>query len=152
MTKWLPRVMGGALVVLILIQFVPVAKTNPPIETEIPAPDAVKTVLRQSCFDCHSNETVWPWYSRVAPVSWFLKHNVEEAREEMNFTAWNRIEPEKREKQIAEVWEEVEEGHMPPWFYLIVHAEARLSATDREILRSWSSNAAPASGHDRHDH
>ncbi len=149
MSLWFPRIAWGALIVLLAIQLVPVAKTNPPIETEIPAPDAVKSVLRNSCFDCHSNETVWPWYSRVAPVSWFLKHNVEEAREEMNFTAWNRIEPGKREKQIAEVWEEVEEGHMPPWFYLIAHSEARLSAGDREILRTWGSSAAPTS---RHDH
>ena len=148
MTIRLRRLAWGALVVLIVIPFVPVARTNPPIETEIPTPDEVKSVLRKACFDCHSNKTAWPWYSRVAPVSWLLSHYVEEARDEMNFTAWNRIEPGKQAKQIEEVWEEVEGGHMPPWIYLIVHSELRPSAQDRDILRVWASGAEHTSRRD----
>ena len=146
--RWLPRIAWVALAALIMIQFVPVSMTNPPIETEMPVPDDVRLVLRRACYDCHSNETVWPWYSRVAPVSWLLKHDVDDGREELNFSAWNRIETNERGELIEECWEEVDEGEMPPWIYILGHPEARLSMADREILRAWSIRTAALYPHD----
>jgi hypothetical protein len=126
------------------IQLVPVERTNPPVETEVPAPPEVRAVLRRACYDCHSHETRWPWYSRVAPASWLIGHDVREGREELNFSTWNRLASKKQVKAMQESWEEVEEGEMPPWFYLPPHPEARLSPEDREVLRAWARSAGPA--------
>lgn len=131
----------GAGVAALAIQFVPVDRSNPPVETEAPAPPAVREVLRRACYDCHSNETRWPWYSRVAPVSWLVAHDVTEGRRELNFSTWNRLDAAKQVKALRETWEEVDEGEMPLRIYLPTHPEARLSDSDRALLRAW---AAPA--------
>ena len=124
------------------MQLVPVERQNPPVETEVPASEKVRSILRRACYDCHSNETRWPWYSRIAPVSWLVAHDVHEGREELNFSTWNRLSTKKQVEALHESWEEVEEGEMPPWFYLPPHPDARLSAHDRAALRNWSRSAA----------
>jgi hypothetical protein len=132
------RVLIGAALVLAGIQFVPVDRSNPPVETEIPASAEVRAVLRRACYDCHSNETVWPWYSRVAPVSWLVARDVREGRRELNFSAWNRYETKARSKKLKETREEVAEGEMPPWFYVAIHGDAALSAGDVALLNAWA--------------
>lgn len=132
-----------------LLQLIPVDRTNPPVEREVQAAPEVKAILTRACYDCHSNETVWPWYSRVAPVSWLVAWDVKEGREELNFSTWNRYDAKQRAKKIKESWEEVQEGEMPPWFYVPLHGEARLSDRDRRILGAWA-GAQPS--HDRDDH
>jgi hypothetical protein len=122
------------------IQLIPVSRTNPPAETEIPAPAAVQSILRQACYNCHSNVTVWPWYSRIAPISWLVAGDVREAREHMNFTTWNRYIPEQHVWYRKEIWKEVEEDGMPPLFYRLVHPEARLSAEQKAALRDWATS------------
>ena len=133
--KWSLAVL---LVAFVAIQLVPVDRTNPPIETEAPATAEARSVLRRACYDCHSNETVWPWYSRIAPVSWLVARDVHEGREELNFSTWNRLTTKDQIEALHESWEEVEEGEMPLWFYLPTHPEARLSPQDRSVLRAWS--------------
>ena len=127
----------GLAVALVGIQIVPVERENPPVTRDIGAPPAVDAVLRRSCYDCHSNETVWPWYSRVAPLSWLVSHDVVEGRETLSFSTWDRYDAEARAELRAETWEEVEEGEMPPWIYTPTHPEARLDAADRAVLRDW---------------
>ena len=135
----------GTLVVVVAIQFVPVQRLNPPVEAEVPAPANIRTMLRRACYDCHSNETVWPWYSHVAPLSWLVARDVRSGREELNFSTWSRIATQQQVKKRKESWEEVAEGEMPPWFYLAIHRDAVLSAEDRTALRNWAlSTAAPA--------
>ncbi len=131
---------------LAAIQLVPVDRSNPPVETEIDAPPDVHAILERSCYDCHSNQTRWPWYARVAPISWLVAHDVEEGREHLNFSEWNRLDGEERAELIEEVWEEVEEGEMPLWFYLPLHPEARLSPGDMETLRDWARNGSHGEG------
>ncbi|HEX6251476.1 MAG TPA: heme-binding domain-containing protein [Gemmatimonadaceae bacterium] len=136
---------GLALVVAFAaVQVVPVDRTNPAVETEVPAPADVRSVLRRACYDCHSNETVWPWYSRVAPISWLVARDVHEGREELNFSTWNRLSTKEQVEAMHESWETVQEGEMPPWFYLPPHPEARLSPRDRELLSAWSASARSA--------
>ncbi|HEX5012365.1 MAG TPA: heme-binding domain-containing protein [Planctomycetota bacterium] len=120
------------------LQFVPVDRSNPPVTAEIPASPEARAVLRRACYDCHSNETVWPWYSRVAPVSWLVARDVHEGREEVNFSTWDRYTTKEAVKKLKESWEEVAEGEMPPWFYVPVHRDSVLSAEDRAVLRNWS--------------
>ena len=125
-------------ILLLLIQLVPVDKTNPPIEAEIPASEEVRTILKRSCYDCHSNETSWPWYSRVAPISWLVAYDVKEGRDELNFSTWNKYSASKQNKKLKEIWEEIDEGEMPLWVYLPAHPTAKLSANDKAILQNWT--------------
>jgi hypothetical protein len=136
-------------VALVAIQFVPVDRINPAVETEVPANADVRAVLRRACYDCHSNETVWPWYSRIAPVSWLVARDVHEGREELNFSTWNRMTSKEQIEALHESWETVEEGEMPLWFYLPIHSEARLSAQDRSVLRAWSLSRGSAGSEER---
>src|SRR5688572_19601769 len=94
----------GILLLLVAIQFVPVDRVNPPVEAEVPALANVRAILRRACYDCHSNETVWPWYSQVAPVSWLVVRDVREGREELNFSTWNRITTQKQVKKLKKSW------------------------------------------------
>ncbi len=131
-------ILASLVAVALLIQLVPVTRDNPPVSAALTAPPAVDEVLRESCYDCHSHETVWPWYSYVAPVSWLVAHDVHEGREHLNFSAWNDLPAAKQLKLADEVWEEVSEGEMPLGIYLIVHGDARLSGDDMETIRAWS--------------
>lgn len=127
----------GIIIVFIAIQFINVEKTNPSITAEIPFPPELKTVMQKSCFDCHSNETSWPWYSNVAPVSWLVSRDVIEGRKELNFSEWNKYTDKKRTKKIKEIWKEVDEGHMPMPIYTFIHRDAILTYDDKELIRTW---------------
>ncbi len=145
--KWSARrILSGAALALIAIQFVPVPLSNPPVESDVAAPAPVLAILRRACYDCHSRETAWPWYSRVAPASWLVAYDVWEGRSELDFSAWNRILPDEQTKKTLKIWKEVSGGEMPPWYYLPFHREARLSAGDRAILREWTAGASPGFG------
>ena len=128
----------ATVIVLAAAQLVPVSRENPPVEQIVPAPAEVSRVLERSCYDCHSHETVWPWYAWVAPVSWLVAHDVNEGREHLNFSTWNRYDEEEQREKREEVWEEVEEGEMPMAIYLPLHREAELSDADRRLLEAWS--------------
>jgi hypothetical protein len=138
MRKWI-AVSGLVLLgALVAVQFVPVVTSNPPVTHDVPSSPEVKAVLRRACYDCHSNETEWPWYGRVAPVSWLVARDVRKGRAELNFSTWDQYSTQQQVKQLKEAVKEVAEGEMPPWFYLPAHRDARLSAGDRALLRQWA--------------
>jgi hypothetical protein len=139
--KWAFRLV---MVALILIQFVPVDRSNPPVTGEVVAPNLVMEVLRNSCYDCHSNETRWPWYSRVAPVSWRIAQHVERGRGDLNFSEWQGMSPEDQEQAREEIWEKVERGVMPLSDYLRMHPEAVLTESQKDALRRWAQGQAQA--------
>lgn len=122
-----------AVLLLVVLQLVPYGRdhANPPVTAE-PAWDSPRTreLAARACFDCHSNETRWPWYSHVAPVSWLVQRDVDEGREHLNLSEWDR--PQQHADEAAEV---LREGEMPPWFYLPLHAQAHLSATESAELQ-----------------
>lgn len=101
-------------------------------------PPEVEAILRRSCNDCHSSETVWPWYSNVAPASWFLKKHVDEGRRELSFSEWGSYPKRKRERKLHEMCEQVESGEMPLKSYLPLHPEARLSEEDKRRICEWT--------------
>jgi hypothetical protein len=98
----------------------------------------VEAVLRRSCSDCHSSETVWPWYSNVSPASWFLKRHVDEGRRELSFSEWATYPKRKRERKLHEMCEQVESGEMPLKSYLLLHPSARLSDDDKRVICEWT--------------
>ncbi len=133
-------VVAGAAVVL-LIQFVPYGRehSNPPVVTE-PVWNDGRTVelARVACFDCHSNQTVWPWYSNIAPISWLVTRDVEGGREALNFSEWQN------DDQAIAAAESMEEGEMPPFQYGLMHAAARMSAEERaELIAGFRAMAGP---------
>jgi len=134
--KSLRIVLIAVFAIFVGIQFAPVDRSNPPVTNEMVAPQAVKDLLKRACYDCHSNEVRWPWYSHVAPVSLLLAHHVEEGREHINFSEWDKIK--NPHHAIEECWEEVEEGKMPLKGYVMLHSEARLSAEDMATLKAWA--------------
>jgi hypothetical protein len=124
-------------VVLLAIQLVPVERSNPPVSADVAAPPAVAEVLKRSCYDCHSNETRWPWYSAVAPASFLVANHVSEGRAHVNFSQWSDYEPERRRQLLQECWEEIDEGEMPEGMYLLMHGEAALTEGDKQLLHEW---------------
>jgi len=123
---------------LIAIQLVPVRRDNPPVTAEIQTPDEIGSLLRGSCYDCHSNLTEWPWYSRVAPVSWLVAKDVRKGRSELNFTEWGDYTDRRRNHKLEELEENVSEGEMPLKIYLPLHPEARLTDAERQVLVDWA--------------
>ena len=101
------------LVVLFIINLIPFNLSNPPISSDIIAPENVKMILRESCYDCHSNETIWYWYTKYAPVSWLIAHDVNEGREYLNFSTWDNYSVNEKREILHESIEEIQEGEMP---------------------------------------
>ncbi len=138
MKKWLKKFGLGAVIVLIVLQLVPAARTNPPERGQLTAPAEVQAVLRRSCYDCHSNETNWPWYSQIAPASLLMAHDVKEGRQEVNFSTWDQYDKRRKARKRKEIAEQVKKGDMPLWYYAALHPGAKLSATDRELIIKWA--------------
>ena len=137
---------------LMLIQFVPVHGLHPQpvaeektLERRLQPPQRVSDILHRACRDCHSHETQWPWYSRVAPVSWWMAQEVDQAREALNFSEWSAGEssnPRGAAVQLSAACADVRNGRMPlPW-YRTLHPEARLTAEDIELLCAWTREQA----------
>jgi len=134
------KILLGLVGLLVAIQLVPVSRTNPPVESEPPAPPEVTALLRRACFDCHSHRTVWAIpQAYVAPFSWLVAHDVSEARDAMNMSRWGAIGPELLGKLSIDIPKEVEKKkEMPPSYYLLVHPEARLTDAERAAIATWA--------------
>jgi hypothetical protein len=126
-------VIAIGIVVFLLIQLIPYGKdhSNPPVVSK-PNWDSQQTrdLAKRACFDCHSNETTWPWYSNIAPVSWLVYRDVVEGRRRMNFSDWQNS----RIREAGEIASIINEGEMPPFQYLPLHPSARLSPAEKTQL------------------
>ena len=105
------------------------------IEPEMPA--EVRAVLERSCYDCHSNQTEWPWYSHVAPMSWLIENDVVEGRRDLDLTAWDEYDEDDQLDRVEEIVAEVEDGHMPPVQYTLMNRDAVLSTEEIALIRDW---------------
>lgn len=145
MRRWIFRSSIAALAVAIAVQLVPYGRdhTNPPVVEE-PAWDSIRTreLAVAACFDCHSNETIWAWYSNIAPISWLVQRDVDEGRNELNFSEWHL------EQEGDDAAETVRDGSMPPWPYELAHPDARLNDSDLVALEA---GLAATFGDDRSD-
>jgi hypothetical protein len=139
------KIIVGILIAIVavglLIQLIPLpGRANNPAVVQEPKWDSPQTaaLVKRACYDCHSNETVWPWYSYVAPVSWLIYNDVMEGRSRLNFSEWNR--PQLGAGELAGI---IQEGEMPPFQYLPMHPSARLSATEKQQLIDGIRNSLP---------
>lgn len=139
--KWLAIAL---VVALIGIQFVRPARTNPAVDESqtISALTQMKpevgSILERSCRDCHSNKTVWPWYTQIAPVSWWLSNHVNEGRRDLNLSEWGKLPRDRQERKLRQMCDEVTDGQMPLSSYLPMHPAARLSEQDKKTLCDWT--------------
>ena len=145
--RWIGRVGLALLVALVVSQFVPVDRSNPntdPSKTiyateKLPPP--VQAVFTRSCQNCHSNNTQWPWYSYVAPVSWMIASDVRNARQKMNFSEWGRYPANKREDRLEEICEQLTNGDMPDFKYTLMHHDARITPDERTAVCQWTEDS-----------
>lgn len=145
MKKILKIVLVVLIVAFIAIQFinrpdktVSTQITPDDITKKMQVPENVQSILKRSCYDCHSSQTVWPWYSSIAPASWLVSDDVIKGRKKMNFSEWGKIPDAKKEARLTEVCEQTKSEEMPLPKYLILHGDAKLSQADKDILCKWT--------------
>jgi len=132
------------IVLLVAVQLVPLKRENPPITSAQtiyaaqPMPQVVRSILQNSCNDCHSNETQWPWYSYVAPVSWLVVHDVRAGRRHVNFSQWAAYPDKKKVDRLEQICDQVTNGDMPDGWYAFVHRSSHLTAEQRDAVCEWA--------------
>jgi hypothetical protein len=137
---------------LVIIQFFRIDKKNPAVNPDVDfvvlssAPEDMRDLLRTSCYDCHSNEIVYPWYSNVAPISWWIKDHINDGRGHLNFSVWGEYNEKRKDHKLEEIIDEVGEHEMPLKSYLIIHTESKLDDTKREELINWIQSLRTSSG------
>lgn len=126
-------------VVIVGLQLVRFPHVNPPVEGDLSAPLDVKQLLRQACYDCHSSQTRWPWYSEIAPLSWFAYRDVTEGRRRLNFSSWASYteDPGTETTKLDQISRHLASGDMAPWYYRWLHPEAHLDEAQRDAIFRW---------------
>ena len=128
---------------LVMAQFVGIEKTNPhsniskDLLTVTHAPGNIVSLLKGACYDCHSNETTYPWYTNIQPLGWWIKGHINGARRHLNFSKWSTYSEKRKKRKIKECGELIEEVEMPLTSYTWMHKDARLSDKERAILVKW---------------
>jgi hypothetical protein len=138
--KTLKILFGWLAGTLILLQFIKIEVPPPPKASksdEIKAPKEVMKILKRSCYDCHSNQTKWPWYSKIAPISWEVNSHVKNGRAWLNFSIWEKY-PKEKKKKLYQGIEKSITWQMPPSDYLLIHKDARLSKKQRDLIKKWA--------------
>ena len=140
-TKWILLIL---LIVFVVIQFVRPDMTNPPtnpahtIDSVVTVTPQVEAILQRSCDDCHDNDTRWPWYAQVSPVSWLLRSDVTNAKKNFSLPEFATYSKKKQARKLQQVYDQVTKGDMPLWYYLPLHPAAKLSDADRQTLCQWA--------------
>jgi len=141
MKKILKWIFVALVVVFVLLQLTNPARTNPPVVLDLmatnPPPPAIAAMLHAACYDCHSYETKWPWYSHVAPASWLVVSDVNDGRKNLNLSEWPAGEPKRAAKRLENMSEKIGYGEMPLKKYTMIHADARLTDSQRKELTGW---------------
>jgi len=138
------KIIIGVVILIVSIQFFRIDKSNPTSDPKVDlftveqVPEDVQAIIKTSCFDCHSNNAVYPWYTNVAPVSWWVKQHINEGRDELNFSEWGSYSIKRKLHKLEEIGEEIEEGEMPLNTYLWVHDEAKLTDQQQKKLINWA--------------
>ncbi|MGA2802615.1 MAG: heme-binding domain-containing protein [Verrucomicrobiota bacterium] len=146
MKKTLKWIFGAVVVAFALLQFTNPARTNPPVIHDFLAatmpPIEITGMFRATCYDCHSHQVRWPWYGRVAPVSWLVAGDVKTARRFLNFSDWPVDDPDRAANRLENISEQLGYNEMPPANYKLMHPAARLTAAQREQLIQWANQKA----------
>ncbi|MCB0707540.1 MAG: heme-binding domain-containing protein [Saprospiraceae bacterium] len=143
MNKLVRRILLGLLAALVIIQLIPVDRSIPELDGRedlfsiVPASAEIATLVKESCYDCHSYKSEYPWYSKVAPVSWWIQNHINEGRRHLNFSVWGSYPEKKADHKLEECVDELKEGKMPLPSFVRMHPEADLTDTQRADLVAW---------------
>lgn len=143
MKKWLKRIGIVLLIAFIGIQFIRIDYINPPVNegedlfAVEEAPAHVEKLIRDACYDCHSNESKYPWYTQIAPVSWWVQDHIDHGRDELNYSKWGTFDHDRKRKKNDQSMDLLEKGDMPLYNYVWMHSEADLSEADKAELIAW---------------
>jgi len=144
MKKKLKWIVLAVVAILALLQLANPDRTNPPVVpghdlfSVQPPPPKVAALLRTACFDCHSQETRWPWYSRVAPMAWLVANDVKDGRAKLNFSDWPVTDPARAARKFGNISDVVDSAEMPPKKYTVIHGDADLSDDQRKAIVDWA--------------
>lgn len=136
----------GVAVLLIIIQFFGVKENINPLASEnsivqhYDVPDNIQNILKTSCYDCHSNNTNYPWYSKIQPVKWWLANHVNEGKEKLNFDEFYSYSTKRKLHKLDEVIETIKDNEMPLKSYMLIHGDAKLTVNDKSELEAWVKN------------
>lgn len=130
--------LGVLVAIFVIMQVIPLKRDNPPVTEWVPADAEAEMILKRACYDCHSNASIWPWYSKVAPVSFLIARDVNKGRDHLNFSEWDNYDSFDILDISQEIEEEVSEANMPFPPYLIMHPEAKLTDDERSLLIDWA--------------
>jgi len=150
--KWKIAI-GALLAIIVLIQFLysKLPETAPPDNKDLfvtgKVPDDIKTIISRSCYDCHSMQSRYPWYSHVAPVKWAIRNDIKGGRTAVNFSAWGNLEKKDKIKILGDISDVIKEKEMPVPMYLIMHKDAKLSTGERDKLIAWADAASESYFH-----
>ena len=142
------KIIFFTVLIFVFLQIIPVnlpepVKNNPnDLIKTANVPAKVADILRKSCYDCHSYEIVYPWYSHIAPVSFLVKRDIEEGVKELNFSEWNTLKKARKAQKLDKIAEEVQEGEMPMAIYTLIHRDAKLTDKDKELIVKWTEDYA----------
>jgi hypothetical protein len=148
MGRWFKRIGLGLIAVLVVLQFFRPERNREPMDPDrdlistASPPDQVADLIRNACYDCHSNQTNYPWYSKVSPVSWYLHQHIRKGREQVNFSEYGSLGKADKIRLLDEFYEVLERGDMPLRSYTLIHREGRLSTDEIKALSTWSEQEA----------
>lgn len=137
------KILLGLVAFFITIQLIRIDKTNPAYNeaedflTVTQAPADMAALVKTACYDCHSHQSAYPWYTNIAPVSWLIANHIKEGRQHLNFSTWSSYPAEKAAHKLEECAEEVSEGEMPMKPYVLMHSEAKMTDAQKEKLVAW---------------
>ena len=144
--KVFKKILLFLLIVFVGIQFVPTTRNqsteilDTAITKSFEVPQNIQTLLKKSCYDCHSNNTDYPWYNKVQPVSWFLEHHIKEGKEELNFSEFGSYSKRKQKSKLKSLISQVEDGEMPLASYTLIHSDAKLSESEKKEIMDWATS------------
>jgi len=144
--KMLKKILMALLAIIIIIQFIRPAKnistatTTQDITTVYTVPDTVYKILQKACYDCHSNNTRYPWYFNIQPVAWWMQNHINDAKKELNFSEYATFTEKRKVNKMRHIFEEVDEGGMPLDSYTWIHKDAMLSKDERQLVVDWAKN------------
>lgn len=131
------------LIVFVGIQFIPTTRNqnNEVLETDFSktfsVPNNIQNLLRNSCYDCHSNNTNYPWYNKIQPVSWFLEHHIKDGKKELNFSEFGGYSKRRQKSKLKSIKSQIEKDVMPLSSYTLIHRDAKLSKKDKKLIYNW---------------
>ena len=145
--KGIKKILLGLLVILIIIQFIHPARNKSgqdmpnDISKVVSMPNDVQGILKKACYDCHSNNTNYPWYTSIQPLHWFMNYHIQSGKEDLNFNEFGSYTPRRQQNKLRSIESSLKDGTMPLFFYTLIHRNAILSDAEKLLIMNWVQNS-----------